>query len=143
MLFANEEDGTVVVGNRDPGGWLFGGPLSNDQLEICEAGSFKCIRGIGGVEPIVVGDMPAGVSHPFPALGLKVERSLERVGGCDKFVSTPVVAGDWRQIVVYCRGIGVAQVRVYKRGKLTGGLDLKSAEGLLGTGVVLRQMPPA
>lgn len=143
MLFANEADGMVAVGNRDPGNWRFSGPPSSDRLVACKAGPFRCVRGLSGVEPIVVGDMPVGVPQPFADLGLRVERSSEGEGGCAKFVSTPLPenSAQWMQTVIYCPGIGVAQIRGYKGSATQVGLDLKSAEGLLATGLVFRHSP--
>jgi hypothetical protein len=141
MLFMNDQDGTVAVGNREPGNWLFSGPPSPDHLEPCDAGSSRCITGLSGFHPIIVGDFPQGARKAFPQLGIGVVHRTDQAGSCDRFESTPLISGSpsWSQTVVYCHGLGVVQVALKAGDHLPHRLDLKSAEGLFGTGLVLRE----
>lgn len=138
MYFMNETDGTIRYGNRNPGEWMFSGPPSQEHLERCEAGSYKCVTGWASLAPIVVGDMPEDVRQQFPGLGIAVVR--RRGPPCEVFETTPLDASDvsWAQKVVRCGGMGIVQVE-RRSGRNVETFNLKSATGLFGTALLYRE----
>lgn len=136
MLFMNQDEGVVLIGNREPGNWLFSGPPSSFHIDRCRAASFSCLL-VADFKPIVVGKMIAGQRNVFSELGVAVVRSPTGPGVCDTFRTTSASArpqGDWSQKVVFCEGLGIVQITLSQGGVETNRLDLKSRDGLLSSG---------
>lgn len=131
MLFINEKEGLIALGNRDPGDWRLGGPPPPWLIERCDAGKFACLNGVAAFHPIVVGDMNVDHREVFSNLGIAVVRRNTQV--CDTFEATPLneTRKPWKQDVVFCKGLGVVQISLIEDGIETARLDLKSAQGLL------------
>ena len=130
MLFMNEDEGMIAVGNRDPGNWRIFGPPPPWVIKRCRAKEYNCLTGVAGYHPIVVGEMEFDRREEFADLGIATVRRKSQI--CDTFETTPLNQSsiDWKQDIIFCTGLGIVQISLTEDGHEVGRLDLKSAQGL-------------